>query len=780
MRGLRDVVAVDDRVGPGPRGVRGILGNERREAAVRVDAELRWSRLLIAALLLTDLIVFPIAEGGPMSAWDDWLRVAVTLLCMWRPLWGVPLASALAAATTFMPMSEYDKWLFVVPPAAAAFAGRRWLPVVAMIGPVISYAFRVGAGDWFSVPLWSPVALGVGIVANAAFRQAVRDEANLSGVILERERLRLQERGRLADELDRLILIHLDTVGTELERESDRDDVTALRRAVARVDASAQDTLQLLRQAVGYLRDGQQAPPSGVDPTVGLRERLEQAEDGLVGHGHGVEFDLVDLPLLSPVLVESVARVVDAAAARARALAPAGSTCRLSTASSGDKVVVTFERETSKEETAGDDPTMEAAAARVRLIGGTVVTGQAGGWATTVVTVPREVRTDVEESPAAARLSLRSRLATWSPRWLGPAMAVPWLVPLLLTVWDIVMRGQPFTAQDAVDVACYVIAVIIIAFPGSQRIVMLLLAALFVLYAVADWQVSAVMWLWLTAGGVAVAQRRWFPQWVAMGFTFLLWNALTMHVSWVLVGYAQLSLLFIAGGLTVRYFQEHRARLLGELERERRALSDVRLKERRLLAGELHDVVAHQLSLMTLQAASLADVDDIGRLRLGLRSLADLNHGARSDLTVLRRVMVEGDDDETSSARVGQAGVAAETALASAGFEPVVGVLPEVEEAARPVRLTVVRLLRECSTNMLRYAPPRSRCTLRAWVHDSTVYFEALNPVGGGWRPDSPLATGAGLAGLAERIGALGGTFSAGEQAGRWVVSASMPLEPPA
>ncbi len=731
-------------------------------------------------MLLTDLIVFPLAEGRPISAWDDWLRVAVTLLCMWRPLWGVPLASALAAATTFMPMSDYERWLFIVPPAASAFAGQRWLRVVAMLGPVISYVFRVGTGDWFSVPLWSPVALVVGIVAHAAFRQAARDEANLSGVILEQERLRLQERSRLADELDRLIFTHLDAVGTELERESDLDDVTALRRAVARVDVSAQDTLQLLRQAVGYLRDGQQETSAGVDPTVGLRDRLEQAEDGLVGHGHGVEFDLNDLPHLSPVLVETVARVVDAAAARARALAPAGSTCRISATSSADKVVVTFERATSQEEPAADDPTMEAAAARVRLIGGTVVTGQAGGRATTVVTVPREVRTDIEEPTAASRLSLRGRLATWSPRWLAPAIAVPWLFPLTMTAWDIVMRGGPFTAQDVVDVACYLLAFIIIAFPASQRIMMLLLVALFVLYAVADWQVSAVMWLWLTAGGVAVAQRRWFPQWMAMGFTFLLWNALTMHVVWVLVGYAQLSLLFIAGGLTVRYFQEHRARLLRELEQERRALSDVRLKERRLLAGELHDVVAHQLSLMTLQAAALADVEDVGRLRAGLRSLADLNGSARSDLTVLRRVMLEGDDDETSSARAGQAGVAAETALASAGFEPVVGVLPEVEEAARPVRLTVARLLRECSTNMLRYAPPGSRCTLRAWVEDSTVCFEALNPAGGSGLPDFPLATGAGLAGLAERIDALGGTFFAGERAGKWVVTASMPLEPPA
>ena len=52
------------------------------------------------------------------------------------------------------------------------------------------------------------------------------------------------------------------------------------------------------------------------------------------------------------------------------------------------------------------------------------------------------------------------------------------------------------------------------------------------------------------------------------------------------------------------------------------------------------------------------------------------------------------------------------------GFDAVVEVRETVEGAARSVRLTLVRLLRECSTNMLRYAPSGSRCTLRAWVHD--------------------------------------------------------------
>lgn len=737
--------------------------------------------MLIVALLIADLVIFPIADGRVLSRWDDWVRVGVTLVCMWRPVLGVPFATVLSAITPFLGVSDYDGWLFIVPPCAAAFGGRRWLPAVSMIGPIVAYVVLLTRGDWFSVPLWSPLALLVGIVANTALRRAVRDEAVLTDVILERKRLRLQERGRLADELDSLMLAHLDAVGSELDRQAADDDISVLSGAVARVDAAAKETLELLRRAVGYLRDDPGEQSTLVNPGMGLPERLEQVEDGLIGHGHPVELDLAVLPSLNPVLVESVGRVVDAAAACALRWARAGSTCLLSAVASGDEVAVSFSWVIAEEGPSSADPALNAAAARVRLVGGSVSTVSAAGRTTTVVSVPLAVRAAALEPSIAHGVSAPSWLDMWRGRWLPLTLSALWLFPLARTVWDLVAAGRPFTVQDCLDVAGYALAVVLVAAPAAQRVMMPLLGLLFVVYAVNGWSVVAVMWLWLTAGGVAAARRRWFPQWAAMGFTLLLWDAVTTQKTWVLVGYVQLSFLFIAGGLTIRYFFEHHERLRRELERERQALADVRLKERRLLAGELHDVVAHQLSLMTLQAGVLADSTDPDRLRAGLHSLADLNRAARADLALLRRVMVEGaDGDPSRSARVGQAGIAAESALASGGFDAVVEVRETVEGAARSVRLTLVRLLRECSTNMLRYAPSGSRCTLRAWVHDSSVHFEALNPVSSASSHESPLATGVGLAGLAERINALGGTFSAGEQAGQWVVSAILPLEPPA
>lgn len=733
-------------------------------------------------MLVADLVIFPLAETRSWSPWEDWVRVGVTILCMWRPAIGVPLATIMAGASPWLPASDYDKWLFIVPPCAAAFGGRRWLPWVSLLGPAVAFAVTfVDTGNWFTVPLWSPVALGVGLVANAAWRQAVRDEADLSDAIQERERLRLQERGRLAEELDRLMFTHLDAVGSELDREAAVDDVAALQRAVVRVDSSAQETLQLLRQAVGYLRDESDDAQTGSIPMAGLRERLEMEEDGLVGHGHGVELCMGELPPLNPVLVESVARVVGAAAAQTRRLAPAGSTVELTAIASSGEVTVTFSRLTSAKEPPDQDPDMDAAASRVRLVGGTVDTRSAAGRAITVVTVPRQVRADAAEpQPDGEPVSGRWMTAV-DPRWFSLVLVALWLWPPLRAIYDLATGSEQMMANTVVDLVCYALAVVLIGLPAAQRVIMPILAVLLVLYAVTGWPLVAVMWLWLTAGGVAAARRMWFPQWMAMGFTFLLWHAIASGETWILVAYVQLSLLFIAGGLTIRYFLEHRARLLRALELERQELADVRLKERRLLAGELHDVVAHQLSLMTLQAAALADVVDVERLRGGLRGLADLNRSARIDLGFLHRVLEDGDNPNWSdSPRSAQAGLAAESALASAGFDAIVEVRPEVDGAVRPVRLTVVRLLRECSTNMLRYAPPRSRCMLRVWVNKSAVHFEALNPVTEGSAHNSPLATGVGLVGLAERIAALGGTFSAGEQAGQWVVSATLPLDPPA
>lgn len=308
---------------------------------------------------------------------------------------------------------------------------------------------------------------------------------------------------------------------------------------------------------------------------------------------------------------------------------------------------------------------------------------------------------------------------------------------------------------------------------------MVLSAGLLALYAALQQPLGADMWLWITAGTVAVVRKRWFGTWVVAGLAFLAVRGITVASMATVISFGMASGLFLAIGLAYGYFLEHRERLVIELDRQRQDILDARAHERRLLAGELHDVVAHQLSLITMQAGALADTYDVPTLQRGLRRLAELNRSAESDLNVLKSVMrdeqASGTTPDLHRQTVTGTADAVRTVLRTAGFCTQVRVADEADALEPSILHTVVRLLRECSTNMLRYAPSGRDCELEVAVDGDRLLFRATNPLAEGQRADSPLSSGLGLRGLAERISLQEGTFSAGQSDGQWVVKADLP-----
>jgi signal transduction histidine kinase len=200
--------------------------------------------------------------------------------------------------------------------------------------------------------------------------------------------------------------------------------------------------------------------------------------------------------------------------------------------------------------------------------------------------------------------------------------------------------------------------------------------------------------------------------------------------------------------------------------------------ERMRIARELHDVVAHSMAMINVQAtaasmqlaadpASAAEaIQAIRRAsKSGLREL-------RAILEVLRQVDGGGPDvpvpDLRAIAALVEATSAAGTPTTLESADPLVPLPP-------PIGLAVYRVVQESLTNVVRHAG-RVAATVGLRHHGGYLYVDVVND-GGDAPADSSDGTGAGLAGMRERAAALGGTLDAGPlPGGGFAVRARLPL----
>jgi signal transduction histidine kinase len=201
------------------------------------------------------------------------------------------------------------------------------------------------------------------------------------------------------------------------------------------------------------------------------------------------------------------------------------------------------------------------------------------------------------------------------------------------------------------------------------------------------------------------------------------------------------------------------ARERGEaLEREQVHLADLAAAgERTRLARELHDVISHTVSLMVLQAEAAREVLGIQpeRAAEALDTIGDTGRRAIGDLRVLLGVLREPDPN---------AGPFDLAAL----VEPVrrTGLRVELVQTGGPVpaplRATAYRVVQEALTNVLKHAAASSVTIIVAQgSHGLTVEVVDDGSTRPGTPPALPTGSGRGLAGMAERIRAHGGTLEA-------------------
>lgn len=208
--------------------------------------------------------------------------------------------------------------------------------------------------------------------------------------------------------------------------------------------------------------------------------------------------------------------------------------------------------------------------------------------------------------------------------------------------------------------------------------------------------------------------------------------------------------------------------LAEKAEQERQAV----LAERRWIAGELHDSIAHHLTVVALHVQMLDDD------RTSSESQEAIRIAARKAMTDLRFVIDLADDGPRSegmpSGDLAASVDEAQQEFESAGHAVVVDGDPSDERIPRAAEIILARILRESATNVLKYAG-EGEVLIRFEIDDDAAKLTVSSPLSATPRRElSSSRTGVGR--MAERVLGASGEFSAGEVDGRWVVSALLPI----
>jgi signal transduction histidine kinase len=241
---------------------------------------------------------------------------------------------------------------------------------------------------------------------------------------------------------------------------------------------------------------------------------------------------------------------------------------------------------------------------------------------------------------------------------------------------------------------------------------------------------------------------------------------------------------FVAGRvLRARARNHDDARVRAErLEAEREADIQVALAdERARIARELHDIVAHCVSVMVVQAGAAEDLldRDPARARVPLRSVQDTGRQAVGELSRMLGLLRA---DGTRQSLAPQPGTAdlAELAehMAGIGLPVELTVAGPRYELPPGADLTVYRVVQEALTNALKHAAPTTvQVTLRYDEQSVRVTVRDRGRPGGTAGP-GPDRVGHGLIGMRERVGLYGGELTAGPDGdGGYLVTASLPRE---
>jgi len=220
------------------------------------------------------------------------------------------------------------------------------------------------------------------------------------------------------------------------------------------------------------------------------------------------------------------------------------------------------------------------------------------------------------------------------------------------------------------------------------------------------------------------------------------------------------------------------------LERERdQQAALAAAAERARIAREMHDIVAHHLTVMTTlaEAAIAASATSPERATDVMRSVAATGRRALADTRKLLGVLRQRPGQDPGEALQPVPDLAQLDTLIeqvrSAGLDTSLEIRGQAPDMPAGVQLAVYRLVQEALTNTLKHGGAGARARVRLRYLPGELLVD-VDDDGSGSAAPAPAGVGGGLLGMAERIRAYGGDVRAGpRQPAGWAVSARLPLD---
>jgi len=247
--------------------------------------------------------------------------------------------------------------------------------------------------------------------------------------------------------------------------------------------------------------------------------------------------------------------------------------------------------------------------------------------------------------------------------------------------------------------------------------------------------------------------------------------SLAHAAAWLLGDYLRTRRAYVA------QLEDRAARLERERDQDRQLAAD---EERSRIARELHDVVAHDVSVIAIQAGAARTIQ-ASQPQAAVQALSLIETTARRTLVELSQLLgVLRKSDGVSAGRNPQPGIDQVSLLVnelrSAGLSVEVTTKGDPQPLPPAVDLSAYRILQEAATNVLKHARARHVQIRIAYRPHDLVLF--IRDDGVGKRAATTSSSGHGLIGMRERVSLFGGKLRASAlPTGGFVVAARLPIK---
>jgi signal transduction histidine kinase len=323
--------------------------------------------------------------------------------------------------------------------------------------------------------------------------------------------------------------------------------------------------------------------------------------------------------------------------------------------------------------------------------------------------------------------------------------------------------------------AALLIAVVVAsAMPDNRSLLLPVMAVLYTIAVRTPWKPAAAAGAGAAAVGIIAGAA---------------WGGGGVNDHGGLPGYAIGSTASCAAAVGVGLYVGARRRVLEglreraeRLDRERELLAERAVAQERIrIAQELHDIVAHNVSLMVVQAQALGATIHDDKVTKSTDAIADLGRQAMTEMhTTLRLLRSDGETPELSP----QPGLAQLERLLEqlrrAGLEIELTIEGQPRRLAQGIDLSAFRIIQEALTNVVKHAAGAStKVTLAYQAQGLELTVIDTEDEGRSLRTQEP-SDGHGVIGMRERAALFGGALRTEAIPGGFKVQATLPYEPAA